>query len=75
MPGNTIEFAQIAFGLVPEVLDLVDMIVTVGELFGMIDTNVREIGYVQHIIAPPAVRIDDAVRDYLSLNDRHQGSC
>jgi len=31
---------------------------------------VMEIGYVQHIIAPPAVRIDDAVRDHLALNDR-----
>jgi len=35
--GNTIEFTHMALGLVPEILDAIDMVVTVCKEFGMVD--------------------------------------
>ena len=59
--------------LVPEILDTVDMGVTVGKELGMVDAEMVKVGHIQHIIAPPAVGVDDTVRDDFSLDDRHQG--
>ncbi len=66
--GNTIEFAHVTLGLVPEILDTIDMIMAVGKEPGMVDPEVMEIGYIQHIRPLPAARIDDAIRDYLSFD-------
>ena len=38
----------------------------------MVDPEVLEVGNIQHVVASPTVRIDDAVRHYLTLHDRHQ---
>jgi hypothetical protein len=40
---NTVEFAHIPFGLVPEILNAVDVIMTVCKELGMVDTKVVEI--------------------------------
>ena len=42
-------------GLVPEILNAVDVIVVVGKQLGMVDAEVVKVGHVQHIVAPPAV--------------------
>jgi hypothetical protein len=56
-------------GLVPEVLDAIDMVVRISEEFRMIDPVMMELGDIQHIIKPEAVSVDDAVRaDALSHN-------
>ncbi len=70
---DTIEFAHVALGLVPEILDTVDVIMAVSEQLGMVDPVVVEGGHVQHIIAAPAVGIDDAVGHHFTLDNRHQG--
>ena len=36
---NTVKFTQVALGLVPEVLDAVDVVFTVGKEFGVIDAQ------------------------------------
>lgn len=46
-----------AFRLVP---DAIDVIVVVSKQLVMIDAKVVKIRHIQHVIAPPAVRIDDA---------------
>ena len=43
---DTIEFAHMTLGLVPEVLNPVDVILLVCKKFGMVDPKVMEIGYV-----------------------------
>ena len=48
------------FGLVPEILNAVDVIMTVCKELRMINAKVAEIGYIQHVVAAPTVRIDDA---------------
>ncbi len=38
----------------------------------MVDAKVVKVGDIQHVIAAPAVRIDDAIGDNLAFNDRDQ---
>ena len=52
---DTIEFTHVPLGLVPEILDAVDMIVAVSKELRMVDAKVVEVRHIQHIIAPPAV--------------------
>jgi hypothetical protein len=40
---NTVEFAHIPFGFVPEILNAVDVIMTLRKELGMVDTKVVEI--------------------------------
>ena len=60
---DTIEFAHMALGLVPEILDAVYVVVPVCKELGVIDPEVVKIRHIQHVIASPAVRINDTVRD------------
>ena len=69
---NTVEFTHVTLGLVPEILDAVDVVVAVCKQRGMIDAEVVEIRDIQHVITSPAVRIDNAVGDNFALNNRDQ---
>ena len=51
-----------SLGLVPKVLNAVDMAFLFDECFRMIDADVVELRNIQHIIGSEAVGIDDAVR-------------
>jgi hypothetical protein len=55
LPGNTLEFLQMAPRLVPEVLDAVNMTLLVCKEFGVVDATVLEFRYIQHIVALPAI--------------------
>ena len=66
------EFAHMPLGLVPETLNAIDVIVAVCEELRVVDTEVMEVRHIQHIIAAPAVVINDAIRDYLMLYDGDQ---
>ena len=41
--GNTIEFPHVALGLVPEVLNTIDVVVTVCKELGMVDPEMVEV--------------------------------
>ena len=62
---DAIETAQIALGLVPEVLDPVDVIDFICEQFRMVYPHVVELGNVQHVISSEAVCVDDRIWPYL----------
>ena len=66
---NTVEFAHMPLGLVPKVLDPIDVICLVCKQFGMVDTEVLEIGNIQRVIPSPTVRIHNAVWHDFTLND------
>ena len=55
---------------VPEVLDAIDVVLFVSKEFGMVDAEMLEFRDIQNVVAAPAIRIDDAVRHHLALNDR-----
>ena len=40
--GNTVKFTQVALGLVPEVLDSIDVVFPIGKQLGMIDPQMAE---------------------------------
>ena len=60
--GNTVEFTLVALGLVLEILNAIDVIVAVCEELRMVDAEVMDVRHIQHIIAAPAVGINDAIR-------------
>ena len=59
---NPVEFTHMALRLVPEILDTIDVIVSVCKEYGVVDPEVFEVRHIQHIVGLPAVRIDDAIR-------------
>ena len=69
---DTVEFTHVALGLVPEILDPVDVIMTVCKEMRMIDPEVVKGRDIQHIVATPAVGIDDTVWHNLALYDGDQ---
>ena len=49
--GNTVEFTHVGLGLVPQILNAIDVIVAVCEELRMVDTEVMEVmevRYIQH---------------------------
>ena len=70
--GNTDEFTHVALGLIPEILKTIDVIMTVCGELRMVDAEVMELLHVQHIIAAPAVGINDAISDHVTLYDGDQ---
>ena len=59
--GNTVKFTHITLSLVPEILNAIDVIGLICKQFGMVDTEVFKVRYIQHIIPSPAVRIYDTI--------------
>ena len=66
----TIEFAHMAFGLIPKVFNTIDVIALVRKELGMIDAIVLEVCHIKRVIAAPSVRINDAIRHDFTLNYR-----
>lgn len=64
-----------ALGLVPEVLNPVDMIHVICEQFRVVDLDVMELGSVQNIMDTETVGIDDGVRSHLILDDWEKRVC
>ena len=69
---NTIEFTHMTLRLVPKILNPVDVILLVCKEFRMVDSEVMKIRNVQYIVGSPTVRIDNAVRNDLTLDNRDQ---
>ncbi len=70
---DTIEFPQVALDLVPEILDAIDVVVTVGEEPGMVDPEVVEVRHVQlgcSLASSRCRRLNQGIT--LALDDWHQ---
>ena len=63
---------QAALGLVPEVLDSVDVVALVGEQLQVVDPHVVEHRDIEHIVAAKGVGLDHAVGSDLLANDRNK---
>ena len=55
-------------GLVPEILDTVDMVMAVSEKLGMVDPKVVKVRDIKHIIAPPVRANRRCCQGYPSTN-------
>ena len=71
--GDAIETTHMTLGLIPEVLDAVDVVLLIGEQLGVVDAIVLETRYVEHVVGAKGSGVDDAVGDDLVLDDGLQG--
>lgn len=65
--GNAIKSAHISLGLIPKILNAIDMIMLVCKQLTMIDSIVLEIGHIKDVVAGECIGIDDAVRRNMLL--------
>ena len=72
LPRHAVEATQMPLGLVPEVLDAVDMVSGFNKPLRVIDAMMSELRDIQSIITQKAIRIDNAVRFDRPSNDRNQ---
>ena len=59
-------------GLVPEILDPVDMILLVGKEFRVVDPEVMKFADIKGIIRPEMIRVDNAIGGYFLPDDGHE---
>src|SRR6516225_1166893 len=59
-----------ALGLVPEVLDAVDVVSPGGELLAMVDAHMAELGHVEHVVGLEIVAVDHSIGLYARPDDR-----
>ena len=71
---NAVEFTQMAFGLTPEVLNPVNVVLPVCKTGAVIDAQVVKLANIQYIVGTVAISINHAVRPYLLPDNRQQGS-
>ena len=67
---DTIVAPQMAFGLVPKILNPIDVVLLVCKEFGVVDSKMFKVRNIQHVVGLPAVRIDNAVRNDLAFDNR-----
>ena len=72
LSGDAVKAPEMAPGLVPEVLDPVDVIPVIDEGPGMFDARMMEPGHVRHVASAEAVGTDDAVGFDLLPDDREK---
>src|ERR1035437_9991692 len=71
--GYAVETTHMTLGLIPEVLDAVDVVLLIGEQLGVVDAVVLEAGYIEHVVGAEGIGVDDAVGNNLVLDDGLQG--
>lgn len=59
-----------ALGLVPEILDPIDVVVLFCEGLGMVDPEMTKAGHIEYVIGSKRIGIDDAIGHDLAFEDR-----
>ena len=59
--------------LIPEIFYAIDVIASVGEELGMVDSHVMKFAHVESIVGPERVGVNNAVGCHFFLDDRQQG--
>ena len=72
LAGDAVEAPEMAFRLVPEILDPVDVVPVICESLGMVDAHMVELRHVENVVSAEAVGIDDTVGLDLLLDDREK---
>lgn len=77
VPGNAVVFAQVTLGLVPEVLDAVDVVAAaLGELLLVVDPAMVEARDVEVVVSMMTIGINHGIQRYLGIYDGdHRGPC
>ena len=72
LSGNTVKFAEVPLGLVPKVLNAVNVVFTGGKELGMIDRHMAEAGHSEAIVAGQGIAIDDGIGHNPCFDDGQQ---
>ena len=67
--GNSIVSAKMTLGLVPEVLDAINMATLINKRLVVVDPMVMELGHIQHVVGSIGVSVDNTVRLQPLAND------
>lgn len=70
--GHTVKFAEVALGLIPKILDAIDMVFPGGKELGVVDPQMPEARHIQSIVAGQRITIDDGVRHDALFQDGQQ---
>ncbi len=70
---NAIVAAQMALRLAPEILDTIDVVVTLDKSFGVVGAAVVEFRHIENIVGAESIRVDDAIRFDALADDPGQG--
>ena len=65
---NAVVFPQMAFGLVPKILNSINMVMPINIRFKMTDPIVFKFRYIQYILRRQTIRIHDTIRPYLGVD-------
>ena len=60
--------------LIPEIFDSIDMIFSVGEEIGMVDSHVMKVAHLESFVGPERVGVNNAVGCRFFLDDLAAGS-
>ncbi len=60
--------------LIPEIFDSIDMISSVGEEIGMVDSHMMKVAHVENIVGPERVGVNNTVGCRFFLYDLAAGS-
>ena len=71
--GNTVKFAEVTLGLVPEIFNAIDVVFTGGKELGMVDPPMPEAGHCEGIVAGQGITINNGVGHDPLLQDGQQG--
>lgn len=74
LAGDAVVASQMPLGLVPEVLDAINVVEVVREQLGVVDADMVELRDVQHVVGSEAIGVDDRLRPDLFANDRKKRS-
>lgn len=66
---NAIVLTQMSFGLIPKILDPIDVIMFVRKMRTMVNAIVLELRHIQGIVGTIKVRIDNTIRHHLFSDD------
>ena len=51
--------SQMTLGLAPEVLDLIDVVSSLGEMPAVIDALMMELGHIELVVGMPGIAVND----------------
>ena len=69
---HTVELSKLTFGLVPEVLNPIDVVALLHKGLGVINTAMFEVRHIQHVIRTVPIGVDNAVWHDLLVHDAQQ---
>ena len=63
--GNAVKLVQVAFGLIPKILNSVNVVLLPGKMRAVIDAKMRTLTHVQHAITAVTIGVNNTVRLHL----------